>query len=266
MLIVAILLALLVGVSLGLLGGGGSILTVPILRYVLSPSGAPDALGAAVVAFEGSSAIVPVARSWQSLSGGQAATELVVDAERKCVEPGIDDPEFAPVLGYLARGDRGLAAESLGDLPLELLMDKMVNPFAAAAGAYVLVEALDDTSRAPRWRGWIENLATRFTWLPDGAILEGRALLATESPGAALDRFLQGFERGVPLFAEGVRMLLDGLLAFSPDDAAPTDGARLRAATDHVRHWSAWLDPRQCFTTLRVPLAVEEAMPHGAGA
>ena len=35
MLIVASLLALLVGVSLGIMGGGGSILTVPILRYVL---------------------------------------------------------------------------------------------------------------------------------------------------------------------------------------------------------------------------------------
>jgi uncharacterized membrane protein YfcA len=35
MLIVASMLALLVGVSLGVMGGGGSILTVPILRYVL---------------------------------------------------------------------------------------------------------------------------------------------------------------------------------------------------------------------------------------
>lgn len=35
MLVIALVLALLVGVSLGLLGGGGSILTVPILRYVL---------------------------------------------------------------------------------------------------------------------------------------------------------------------------------------------------------------------------------------
>lgn len=34
-LIVALLLAVLVGISLGLLGGGGSILTVPILTYVL---------------------------------------------------------------------------------------------------------------------------------------------------------------------------------------------------------------------------------------
>jgi len=35
MLVLAVMLALLVGLSLGLLGGGGSILTVPILRYVL---------------------------------------------------------------------------------------------------------------------------------------------------------------------------------------------------------------------------------------
>jgi uncharacterized protein len=39
MVLVAFLLALLIGVSLGLLGGGGSILTVPILRYVLGMEG-----------------------------------------------------------------------------------------------------------------------------------------------------------------------------------------------------------------------------------
>lgn len=39
MLIIALFFALLVGVSLGLLGGGGSILTVPILRYVLGMEG-----------------------------------------------------------------------------------------------------------------------------------------------------------------------------------------------------------------------------------
>jgi uncharacterized membrane protein YfcA len=39
MLLVALLFALLIGISLGLLGGGGSILTVPILRYVLGMGG-----------------------------------------------------------------------------------------------------------------------------------------------------------------------------------------------------------------------------------
>ena len=35
LIVIALALAALVGVSLGLLGGGGSILTVPILTYVL---------------------------------------------------------------------------------------------------------------------------------------------------------------------------------------------------------------------------------------
>lgn len=39
MVLVGFLFALLIGVSLGLLGGGGSILTVPILRYVLGMEG-----------------------------------------------------------------------------------------------------------------------------------------------------------------------------------------------------------------------------------
>jgi uncharacterized membrane protein YfcA len=39
MLLVALFFALLIGLSLGLLGGGGSILTVPILRYVLGMEG-----------------------------------------------------------------------------------------------------------------------------------------------------------------------------------------------------------------------------------
>lgn len=39
MLLVAFVLALLIGASLGLLGGGGSILTVPILRYALGMEG-----------------------------------------------------------------------------------------------------------------------------------------------------------------------------------------------------------------------------------
>ena len=39
MVLLAFLLALLIGVALGLMGGGGSILTVPILRYVLGMEG-----------------------------------------------------------------------------------------------------------------------------------------------------------------------------------------------------------------------------------
>ena len=63
MLIVASLLALLVGVSLGIMGGGGSILTVPILRYVLGMEAhRAIAVSMLVVGVTSLAALVPHAR------------------------------------------------------------------------------------------------------------------------------------------------------------------------------------------------------------
>ena len=63
MLFIAIALALLVGLSLGLLGGGGSILTVPILRYVLGMDAHEAiALSLLVVGTTSLAALVPHAR------------------------------------------------------------------------------------------------------------------------------------------------------------------------------------------------------------
>ena len=50
LIVIALALAALVGVSLGLLGGGGSILTVPILAYVLGME-PREAIAADVTAF-----------------------------------------------------------------------------------------------------------------------------------------------------------------------------------------------------------------------
>jgi hypothetical protein len=63
MLFVAAALALLVGLSLGLLGGGGSILTMPILRYVLGMEAHQAiALSLLVVGTTSLAAVVPHAR------------------------------------------------------------------------------------------------------------------------------------------------------------------------------------------------------------
>jgi uncharacterized membrane protein YfcA len=61
---VAALLALFIGLSLGLLGGGGSILTLPILRYVLGME-AHDAIAVSllVVGTTSAAAVVPHART-----------------------------------------------------------------------------------------------------------------------------------------------------------------------------------------------------------
>jgi uncharacterized membrane protein YfcA len=64
MLLVGVLFALLIGISLGLLGGGGSILTVPILLYVfhLSPRVA-IATSLLVVGSTSAAALIPHARA-----------------------------------------------------------------------------------------------------------------------------------------------------------------------------------------------------------
>ena len=63
MIAVAIALSLVIGISLGLLGGGGSILTLPILRYVLGME-AHDAIAVSllVVGTTSAAAVIPHAR------------------------------------------------------------------------------------------------------------------------------------------------------------------------------------------------------------
>lgn len=66
MIALGLVLSLAIGLSLGLLGGGGSILTVPVLHYALG-FGVHDAIGASlfVVAVTSSVALVPHARAHQ---------------------------------------------------------------------------------------------------------------------------------------------------------------------------------------------------------
>ncbi|MBO1902959.1 sulfite exporter TauE/SafE family protein [Leucobacter weissii] len=61
-LVLALALAALVGVSLGLLGGGGSILTVPILVYVLG-MGAREAVAASLFVVGATSAVAMIAHA-----------------------------------------------------------------------------------------------------------------------------------------------------------------------------------------------------------
>lgn len=64
MLALGLILSLAIGVSLGLLGGGGSVLTVPVLHYALG-LGVHDAIAGSlvVVAVTSSIAVIPHARS-----------------------------------------------------------------------------------------------------------------------------------------------------------------------------------------------------------
>src|SRR5262249_32963916 len=150
------------------------------------------------------------------------------------------------VLGYLATGQSELAARALNDQALEMLSDKVTNPFAAAAGGYVLLQqALRGDEPVKRWRGWIRNLADWFKDFPDGACL--RRPLPLHKLGADNDTatpeecFRRAADLGAPLFAAGVGLLLDGMFACLRDD--PRMAFVRRLATHVVRS--------EPFTTLR---------------
>jgi len=64
MAIVGLLLAVLMGISLGLLGGGGSILAVPILKYVVG-LGAKEAI-ASSLAVVGLTSLFAAVGHWRS--------------------------------------------------------------------------------------------------------------------------------------------------------------------------------------------------------
>jgi len=202
---------------------------------------------------------VPVPFRWLTLDHKLVPIEFVVNRSTESVSVTVADPDFAPVLGYLASGHSELAARSLKDVSLGLLFGKVDNPFAAAAGGYVLVQSWtsgQEDEHARNWRQWIQNLANWFPFLPDGAILEGRVLLSLDSPAAreqAAHRFLQAFSRGVPYFSAGLRMLLEGLLTIDNASLPSEFRQRFEVARRHVRQWATWMDPREPFTTLHIP-------------
>jgi RES domain-containing protein len=118
------------------------------------------------------------------------------------------------LLGYMSRG-AVLAAERLvkdhDDLATLLLDEKVDDPYAAAVGGYYLLR-----SGAPdeRMRDWPANLADWMEWMSDGPIIRGWQLLRGAPPRdgeTARKRFLQAVTRGLPVYTEGLRLLIDGL-------------------------------------------------------
>jgi hypothetical protein len=194
---------------------------------------------------------------WMNANLTESAYEIVFNKSTGTTTVIVQDPDFAPVLGYLADGQTTLASRALNEQAVELLANKLQNPFGAAAGGYVLLQralqnsADNDTS----WRSWIRNLTQWFPLLPDGFVIRGTLLLHNlrtygdpdiDSSQAAKECFLRSVQLGVPLFSIGVRLLLDGLLALGGVAGAPDPNLTW------VRRLSMFVDPREAFTTLRI--------------
>jgi hypothetical protein len=223
------------------------------------PLGAPPPMnGFIFTAFKGSSrSAVALPLGWINANKtAESAYEIVLNKTTGTTSAIIQDADFAPVLGYLADGQASLASRALNEQAVELLNNKLQNPFGAAAGGYVLLQrALQNSEKNSSWRTWIRNLTQWFPLLPDGFVIRGTLLLHNlraygdpdiDALQAAKECFLQSVQLGVPLFSVGVRLLLDGLLALDS-----TIGV-LDPNLTWVRRLSMFVDPHEAFTTLRI--------------
>lgn len=132
----------------------------------------------------------------------------------------LHHPDAGALLSYLDSGQIGLAsvlAESRGMTPEALLWAKFVDPVAAAAGAYVLLQ-LGDLERLGVWTA---NLRDGFDWLPDGLVISAEHLARLGRHEEALADLRRLPERGIPCLSVGLGMATDRLRSYvrrQPED------------------------------------------------
>ena len=170
----------------------------------------------------------------------------------------VRDNQVGGLLAYLGNnrlGDAATVVRSAADEGLieELIAEKGENPLAACGAAYVGLATLLGRKDRPRWTRWLVNLANRYDWMPDGAIVQGAYLLQFAKDRADLDAALAAFKtayrRGLPYYAAGVPQLLNGLFSFIEKDK------EAKAMHEKVSRVALCVDPNQQFTvvTIRPP-------------
>lgn len=180
----------------------------------------------------------------------------------------VDDPDFGGLIDFLQQGELSGAVQVVSR-SLQILFHKWRNPYAAAAAGYVLVSAgLASANDGENWEQWILNLASRYTGLPDGAILYTTLLLqgppdvvrrlnfsgaGTAPFREALDAALEAVRRGPPLFRYGLKLMSTNLDILANEDVAIGDKyGQLIAAQRYVRELSLRVDPGQPFCVFDV--------------
>ena len=144
------------------------------------------------------------------------------------------------LLGYLHAGSLDYAAQTLAKAE-NLLEGKFADPQAAAIAGYYLLRV----RKLERLREWAPNLANYFTWLPDGAIINAwQHILAGRNGdgethfGEAHTQLLTAVSRGLPVYTEGLRLLIDGLGLFA-DDSETTDAVATLTSYGDATDWTS---------------------------
>lgn len=194
---------------------------------------------------------------WSTAQHGTDGVDIVVDLHslpqgadappRLRVRTSVKDSDFALLSGFLRQGDITTLAsvnEQVAPRAEELVMGKLKQPLLATAAALALLK----TRQLHLLHDWTRNLAEIFPDIPDGRIIRAWHLLyghksAAESPQQLL---LAAMQRGIPVFAESLRLLLNGLRLFH-SKGCPQVQAAIAALEPYV--WAS--DPDEEFTSYR---------------
>lgn len=151
-------------------------------------------------------------------------------------------------LRYLQNG-RSEQAQFIGNIlqAQELLRQKMDDPIAATVGAYALLRF----RKEDLLHDWASNLASRFTWLPDGLAIEGENLARKGRHAEALACFNQILSRGLPVFGAGLSYAIDRLGRYLGYAKSFTEGKR-QLPEDQVKQAQEVLPRLQRFASFAV--------------
>ena len=127
------------------------------------------------------------------------------------------EPAADAILNYLQIGDLYSAKSMTAwvDESADMLLHKVQDPYAAAVGSYLLLRL----GQYDCMHDWPRNLADWFEFLPDGCVIWARQLmhLAPGEQDEIRNYLLKAVERGLPVYTEGLRILMDGLRLIGPD-------------------------------------------------
>lgn len=172
-----------------------------------------------------------------------------------------EDPVIGGLFEFLSSGDVA-ATLAILDGATERLYEKILNPFAAAAGALVLVQskrwapqALEKRAglgSSAMWEEWVGNLCRRQSWLPDGFILQAWLELLGEQSSDDLARknLLTAVRLGLPTYSSCFNLLVEGLRTLQ--SRSGQNDSEVDHALRQIDATALRIDTRQVFTMVRL--------------
>ena len=210
---------------------------------------------------------------WKRSDGDWATVNVTFDAnaalegQESRIRIDVQDPEYGVMLQYLQTGDIE-SSYALFEQAKEGLRGKYTNPYAAAAGGYVLLYS-GLRSHVEEWSQWVANLSNDFRALPDGPILLSTLLLQTPAGQSgwlnylpmseeqvqtmAFDAAMDAVRRGPPLYRLGLTLLAANLQILAGICKGRADRiGDIKRASSYVQSLSLRADPTQPFCVFDV--------------